>query len=172
MVELLQPYLVGETLSSLQAEQLARYLELLLKWNARMNLTSVREPEQIITRHFGESLFAALHIFHDSKSSSTLADVGSGAGFPGVPIAVVRPQVQVSLLEAHGKKATFLKEVLRGAGIRNASVFEGRAEAYGHQAEVVTLRAVEHFAGILPVSGGLVQEGGKLAALVSAVATC
>ncbi len=166
MVELLQPYLAGEVLPTTAVEQLGRYLDLLRKWNARMNLTSVREPEQIVARHFGESIFAARQIFPDPALSSTLTDVGSGAGFPGIPIAIARPNVRVTLLEAHGKKAIFLKEAIRSAGLTQASVFPGRAEVYANRAEVVTLRAVEHFEAILPVSAGLVQPGGKLVLLV------
>ena len=91
IVELLAPYLEGESLSPVQLQQITTYLDGLMKWNARMNLTAVRDPEQIVTRHFGESLFAARHLFPDAVAVSTLADVGSGAGFPGLPIAIARP---------------------------------------------------------------------------------
>lgn len=163
---LLAPYLQGETLAPAQFSQISIYIDLLLKWNARMNLTAVRDPEQIVTRHFGESLFAAHQVFPDPAMKATLADVGSGAGFPGLPIAIARPAVQVTLIEAHGKKATFLKEVLRATGVRNARVATMRAEDYGEKADVVTFRAVERFAAILPVSAALVKSGGRLAGLL------
>lgn len=166
IAELLGPYLEGERLDEAQLGQICTYLNLLLKWNARMNLTSLRGAEEIVARHFGESVFAARHLFSGPTTSSTLVDVGSGAGFPGLPIAIARPNVAVTLIEAHGKKATFLKEVLRTAGIPNASVFAGRAVTYSAKAEVVTFRAVEHFEAILPVSAAIVNEGGRLAAFV------
>lgn len=166
IVELLAPYLEGESLSPAQLQQIATYLDGLMKWNARMNLTAVRDPDQIVTRHFGESLFAARYLFPDAAAVPTLADVGSGAGFPGLPIAIARPGVQVSLIEAHGKKATFLREMLRSTGVANASVVQARAEGFGATFEVVTFRAVEHFAAILPVSAGLVAAGGRLAAFL------
>lgn len=162
---LLAPYLEDETLASAQWQQISTYLDLLLKWNARMNLTAVREPEQIVARHFGESIFAAQRLFPDQAATATAADVGSGAGFPGVPMAIVRPGLQVTLIEAHGKKATFLKEVLRSAAIKNASVAQERAENHAEKADLVVFRAVEHFAAILPVSAALVKEGGRLAAM-------
>ncbi len=169
IAELLGPYLQDEALHPKQFAQISQYLDLLTKWNARMNLTSVREPRQIVARHFGESFFTARRLFPEPGTASTLLDVGSGAGFPGLPIAIARPGVTVTLVEAHGKKATFLKEVLRGAEIANASVFHGRAETYTEHAKVVTFRAVERFEAILPVSASLVTGGGKLAALVGSM---
>lgn len=163
---LLAPYLQGELLEAAQVSQISIYIDLLLQWNARMNLTAVRDPEQIVTRHFGESLFAARQLFPHPAIEATLADVGSGAGFPGLPIAIARPAVQVTLIEAHGKKATFLKEVLRATGVRNARVATMRAEDYGEKADVVTFRAVERFEAILPVSAALVKSGGRLSGLL------
>lgn len=164
--QLLEPYLRPERLSQAQVSQVVAYLDLLLRWNARMNLTAVRDPEQIVTRHFGESFFAARILFPDPSASATLADVGSGAGFPGLPIALLRPMVEASLIEAHGKKAIFLKEVCRVTGLENVAIVAQRAEVYAGSAEVVTFRAVEDFAGILPISANLVVPGGRLAALL------
>ncbi|WP_049761571.1 16S rRNA (guanine(527)-N(7))-methyltransferase RsmG [Candidatus Korobacter versatilis] len=162
IAELLDPIVVAER----QLEQISVYLDLLLKWNARMNLTAVRDPEQIVLRHFGESLFAARELFPDPDATGSLVDVGSGAGFPGVPIAIERPGLSVTLIEAHGKKATFLKEVVRSTRLTNASVQAIRAEEYVGVADVVTMRAVEEFASILPVSARLVRPGGRLACLL------
>src|SRR6202041_1504910 len=94
--------------------QLSAYLDLLLKWNARTNLTAIRNPEEIVRRHFGESLFAARHL---DPNTSSLLDFGSGAGFPGLPIALLRPDVQVTLAESQNKKATFLREVVRNLAL-------------------------------------------------------
>lgn len=163
---LLAPFLEGEALSSAQLGQISIYLSLLVKWNARMNLTAVRDPEQIVTRHFGESLFTAHHLFPDAASAASLIDVGSGAGFPGLPIAILRPEVRVTLIEAHAKKATFLKEVVRSTGLTNVIVAAVRAESFTGVGDVVTFRAVEHFEAILPVCARLVGGGGRLAALV------
>src|SRR5271169_6737725 len=148
---LLEPFCGGDSLSPGLAIQLQAYLELLLRWNARMNLTAVRDPERIITRHFGESLFAARMLDHAGAFASTsglplgLADVGSGAGFPGVPIKLAAPQLHLTLIESQSKKATFLREVIRTLAIHDAEVFCGRAEGWRASADVVTLRAVEKF---------------------------
>ena len=91
-------------------DQFSTYLELLLRWNARLSLTAIREPGQIIRRHFAECAFAAQHLPADIES---LLDYGSGAGLPGIPFAICRPEIRVTLAEAHGKKASFLREVVR-----------------------------------------------------------
>jgi 16S rRNA (guanine527-N7)-methyltransferase len=175
--ELLEPYLGGEPVSPDLAAQFQDYLELLLRWNARINLTAVRDPEQIVTRHFGESLFAA-RLLRDagalasqSSVAPTLADVGSGAGFPGIPIKLFAPQLQLTLIESQHKKATFLREVIRTLGIDTAEVFSGRADTWNHKAEIVTMRAVEKFEDILPVAASLVDEAGTLCLLIGASQT-
>jgi len=166
IADLLRPFLGPEPLDSRQVEQISTYLNLLLKWNARMNLTAVRDPEQVLTRHFGESIFSARALFQDIAAAATLADVGSGAGFPGMPIALLRPNVRVTLIESHGKKATFLKEVIRTLSLSNVEVASVRAEDYPGLTDVVTFRAVERFASILPAAARIVAPSGRLAALV------
>ena len=153
--------------------QLQTYLELLLRWNARINLTSVRDPEQIVTRHFGESLFAA-RVLRDAGAlapNTTLADLGSGAGFPGIPIKLFAPDVHLTLIESQNKKATFLREVIRALGLSHIVVHCGRAESWGGIAHVVTLRAVEKFSTTLPVAAALVEPGGTLALLIGEAQT-
>ena len=108
IASLLAPYLVEVPASILP--QLSTYLDLLLKWNARTNLTAIRDPEEIVRRHFGEGLFVATQLDPDT---TTLLDFGSGAGLPGLPIALLRPDIQVTLAESQNKKATFLREVVR-----------------------------------------------------------
>jgi 16S rRNA (guanine527-N7)-methyltransferase len=166
IAELLAPFLDREMLAPAQLHQVSTYIDLLLKWNSRMNLTAVRDPEQIVTRHFGESFFTARALFPDPSAEFSLADVGSGAGFPGLPIALLRPNVRVALIEAHGKKATFLKEAIRALSLSNAEVAPVRAEDYQVLTNVVTLRAVEQFASVLPVAARMVAPGGRLAILV------
>lgn len=171
------------------AAQLSTYLELLLRWNVRMNLTAVRDREQIVTRHFGESLFAARHLFpnhaaaganHAGAGAPTgsaersspadrqitrspdrqfVVDLGSGAGFPGIPIKLWAPALEVTLVEAKHRKAIFLREVLRALQLAGISVFAGRAEDLPAQAAplTVTLRAVEKFSDALPLAASLVR---------------
>jgi len=129
-----------------------------------MNLTAVRGAEQIVARHFGESLFAATLLLN--QSPITLADVGSGAGFPGVPMKLWAPQNSVTLIESQQKKATFLREVLRTLKLDTAEVFCGRAEEWPKTADVVSLRAVEKFERVLPVAARLVAPGGRLCLLI------
>ena len=174
IADLLLPFFGGTRVSADLAVQLQTYLELLLRWNARMNLTAVRDPQQIVTRHFGESLFAA-RLLRDAGAfasgdggPSPVADVGSGAGFPGVPCKLLVPGIRLTLIESHNKKATFLREVIRSLQLPDAEVFGGRADTWQKHATVVTLRAVERFASALPVAAGLVASGGVLCLLIGA----
>ena len=166
-------------LSSAQLEAISIYIDILLRWNARINLTAVRQPEEIVTRHFGESLFAARRLFSaplvDSQphvdhqrptANNRVIDVGSGAGFPGIPIKIWEPQVHLTLIESNQKKATFLKEVARAITLTNIDVVSTRAEDFFGQADIVILRAVERFEAILPIAARLVVSGGVLALLV------
>ena len=166
IAELLASY-IKRPLTDAQLHQLAAYLDLLLKWNARMNLTAVRDPAQILTRHFGESLFAAEQLLPSEEVTSTI-DLGSGAGFPGVPLAIYAPGVHVALIESQQKKATFLKELARTLALHNIAVFHGRGEDFANTAQLVTMRAVERFADALPVAARLVADGGRLALLIGA----
>jgi 16S rRNA (guanine527-N7)-methyltransferase len=165
----------GDVLSPKQLEYISTYINLLLKWNARINLTSVRDPEQIVTRHFGESLFTARRLFPRSEVQSKMnqavplehvIDVGSGAGFPGMPIKLWAPYVRLTLIESNQKKATFLREVVRRLQLESVDVFVGRAEGFsGDKGTVVTFRAVEHFESITKIAAGMVASAGRLAIL-------
>ncbi|MFZ0284338.1 MAG: 16S rRNA (guanine(527)-N(7))-methyltransferase RsmG [Terriglobales bacterium] len=167
IAELLQPFLAGSDLSPAQLDSISTYIDLLHRWNARINLTSVRQPEAIVTRHFGESLFAARHLFPELGLPASLIDVGSGAGFPGVPIKLWAPQVHLTLIESNHKKVAFLRQLARTLALTCVDMFPGRAEAYdGPSADVVTLRAVERFPLIAPTAARLVAPGGRLALLV------
>jgi len=139
---LLQPYILDAgTVPQTLYSQLALYLDLLLKWNARTNLTAIRGPEEIVRRHFGESLFAAQHL----AGCRTLLDFGSGAGFPGLPIQLFRPEIRITLAESQNKKAAFLREAVRTLGLKT-EVWAGRVEAMPANVrfDVVTLRAVDN----------------------------
>lgn len=166
--ELLAPFTVGQELTDVHISQLATYLDLLLKWNKKMNLTAVREPEKIVQRHFGESLFAASLVTSACPGAKALADIGSGAGLPGIPIKIAVPHLQVTLIESQHKKATFLREVIRTLDLSNAQVSNTRAEVLSLAADVVTLRAVESFEQVLQVAKGLVGAAGILMLLIGA----
>ncbi|HLQ50172.1 MAG TPA: 16S rRNA (guanine(527)-N(7))-methyltransferase RsmG [Terriglobales bacterium] len=174
---ILAPFLPASGLTALQLEQVHAYLDLLLKWNEKTNLTSVRQPEEILRRHFGESFFlaAALAEVNSPKagqhaSAVRFIDLGSGAGFPGIPLKIYAPHLSGTLIESQNKKATFLKEVIRRLHLPEMTVFGGRAEEFAqsatNQAGSVTLRAVERFETALPVAASLVAPGGHLALLI------
>lgn len=132
-------------LASLPPEALERfddYLDLLLKWNSRLNLTAIRDPDAILSRHFVESIQCAQAL--PKLESPTLLDFGSGAGLPGIPIAICRPDIRVTLAESQRKKSAFLREAIRTLNL-SATVFDGRVESMpeDHQFNVVTLRAVD-----------------------------
>jgi 16S rRNA (guanine527-N7)-methyltransferase len=162
IARLLQPFI---QLDEMRLAAISTYIDLLIKWNARMNLTAIRAPEEIVQRHFGESLFAASHVLAE-KPIKTAIDLGSGAGFPGVPFALLAPEVEVTLIESNQKKSTFLKELVYLLGLRNVKVFSGRAESYSQSTDLVTLRAVEKFEEVLPLALKLVSPGGRLALLI------
>jgi 16S rRNA (guanine527-N7)-methyltransferase len=145
---LLKPYLVHQTaLPNKLYPKFSTYLDLLLKWNTRTNLTAIREPEEIVRRHFGESLFAAQHL---DPAATTLLDFGSGAGFPGLPIALFHPEIQVTLAESQNKKATFLREVVRTLGLPT-EIWAARVETMpeSRRFHTVTLRAVDNMSAAL-----------------------
>ena len=167
IADLLAPFLAGDTLTAAQLDQLARYLDLLLRWNARINLTAVRDPEQIVTRHFGESLFAARTLL-PPPAGLQVHDFGSGAGFPGLPIKIWAPAARVTLIESQNKKQAFLGEAIRLLALSGVDIFPGRAEDLTTTAHLVTLRAVEKFERALPLAARLVSPGGRLALLIGA----
>jgi 16S rRNA (guanine527-N7)-methyltransferase len=207
---LLAPYL-DRSLSESQLKQISMYIDLLLRWNARINLTAIRNEAEIVTRHFGESFFMARHLFPEenchpersqaegkavgvenskepddssrqashSPSQSPLAlpglprvlDIGSGAGFPGIPLKLWAPHIDLTLVESNHKKATFLREVIRTLTLTNVNVSTDRAEALAGnpsfpRADVVTLRAVERLESVVPQARALLRNEGRLAFLV------
>ncbi len=258
LAELLAPFLGSAKDETPGSEDLLRhistYIDILLRWNARMNLTAIRDPEEIVTRHFGESLFAARHIFpanaqdamdapfkpsfglsgmipaersdstSDKKHAGTaaagcpterssaalqaatepvdsrgraalqrrekdpledtalapgadqrpnnhdhaaLADLGSGAGFPGIPIKLWAPHISLTLIESNHKKTTFLREVARTLTLTDINIQNVRAETLPAASfDVVTLRAVESFETMLPVAANLIAPTGRLALLI------
>ncbi len=208
-----EPAKAGEepaVLSPAQLQSISTYIDILIHWNSRINLTAIRDPEDIVPRHFGESLFAARHLFPDGAATGRsavldtrggraalqgrvtsqegvgalapeatandqrlatnirLTDIGSGSGFPGIPIKLWAPQISLTLIESNHKKAAFLREVTRALILTDVDIQNTRAETLTATFDVVTLRAVERFETILPIAAALVAPTGRLALLVGA----
>jgi 16S rRNA (guanine527-N7)-methyltransferase len=221
---LLAPFL-DRPLTSVQLEQISIYIDLLLRWNSRVNLTAVRDPAAIVTRHFGESFFLARHVFEinstergekfgnspaemspaieaaerrkraahglrrgsgiqepagtpsgakDSRSAAgqiRVLDIGSGAGFPALPLKIWAPHITLSLIESNHKKAAFLREVSRALILTDVNVIAERAESLAGRlppAGLVTLRAVERFQTIVPLALRFLAPAGRVALLIGA----
>jgi 16S rRNA (guanine527-N7)-methyltransferase len=141
-----------------QTTLLHGHYELLVRWNAFVNLTRIQHEEEAVLRHYCESLFVALHL---PPGALSVADIGSGAGFPGFPVAVVRPEVRMTLIESHRRKAVFLKEASRD--ISNIRVIAKRAEEVADKFDWIVSRAVRPEdvikLGLAPNYAILVGEG-------------
>jgi 16S rRNA (guanine527-N7)-methyltransferase len=131
---------VGVHASPEQLEQFRAHFDLLVRWNERTNLTAIRDPVAILRRHFAESAYLTQVV---RLGPGTLVDIGSGAGFPGIPVKVISPETRVVLVEAVQKKAAFLKEVARAVGLPGLEVFAGRFEDFQGAADWITMRAVK-----------------------------
>ena len=153
-------------LSADLAARFGTYCGLLMRWNARTNLTAVRDEDGILRRHFVESIVCARAL---PDEIGTLLDFGSGAGFPGLPIALCRPALEITLAESQGKKAAFLREAVRVLGL-SVKVHGGRAEMLGSEFDCVTLRAVDRMSQAVAGAAGLVRPSGWLAAITTAPA--
>jgi 16S rRNA (guanine527-N7)-methyltransferase len=132
-----------------QVLQIQQYMNVLRTWNEKINLTSIRDPLEILNRHFCECMYAASTV---PVEDGRLADVGSGAGFPGLPLKIIRPELQVFLIESNVKKATFLAEVIRDLGLAGARVLVSRYEELAEEVaplDFVCSRALGEFASFL-----------------------
>jgi len=164
--ERLEVLLAGNGLAPLTAEQRSRfaaYLSLILRWNTRTNLTALRDEDGMMSRHLLECIACAQVL---PGGIGTLLDFGSGAGLPGIPIALCRPEIAVTLAESQGKKAAFLQEAVRTLGLA-ATVYPGRAEALAARFDCVALRAVDRMVEAVSVAAGLVAPGGWLALMTT-----
>ena len=148
--------------SSPLAARLLDYLALLDRWNRTYNLTAIRDPREMVGKHLLDSLSMWRHV-HDGR----LADLGTGPGLPGIPLALARPALEVTLVESNGKKARFLREAVRHLGLGNARVLAQRAEAVDEPGafDQITARAKDQLAGIVQVGGHLLAPGGRLLAM-------
>lgn len=129
----------GFPLSSQQWDRLDQHFLLLQRWNKSMNLTSIRSPEEMLVRHFGESLLLVPFLL-DLKTGSSVVDIGAGAGFPGLPLGIVLPQLNFTLLDSHARKCVFLREASRG--LANITVINARLEALEKSFDVAVSRGV------------------------------
>jgi 16S rRNA (guanine527-N7)-methyltransferase len=154
--------LAALSLNTTFSHALLDYLDLLVRWNKAYNLTAIRDPNEMLTKHLLDSL--AMHSYF---TQDNLADLGTGAGLPGIPLAIIRPEAQISLIESNGKKTRFLREVVRQLKLTNVTVIESRAESVNQaeQFQAITARAMDRLAGILAVGGHLLNKNGVLLAM-------
>lgn len=160
ITEIIGPY--GFDVSPALCDQIRAYIALLLRWNQKISLTTVTKPHEILRFHFGESFVASSFI---PNIHSRLADVGSGAGFPGLALRLYFSQIEVVLIESNIKKAAFLSEVTRELGLNGVEVFRGRMEDFDPGAEgvnFVTARALGQHEELLKWSHSALNEDGKL----------
>jgi 16S rRNA (guanine527-N7)-methyltransferase len=146
-----------------QADRFESYVSLFVRWNSRINLTSIRDEDGILSRHFVESIACARAL---PAGILTLLDFGSGGGFPGIPIALCRPDIAVTLAESQGKKAAFLREAVRVLGL-SATIHAQRAEELAVRFDCVILRAVDRMPEAVKGASELVKQGGWLALMTT-----
>ncbi|HEX7370953.1 MAG TPA: 16S rRNA (guanine(527)-N(7))-methyltransferase RsmG [Rhodanobacteraceae bacterium] len=140
--------------------KLLAYLDLLAKWNHAYNLTAVRDPAVMVSRHLLDSLAALPFV-----AGPALADIGSGAGLPGIPLAIARPELAVTLIESNGKKARFLREAARSLPLPNVTIAQARVQDASDTFDTITARAFASLADMLVWGGHLLAPGGRWLAL-------
>jgi 16S rRNA (guanine527-N7)-methyltransferase len=158
------------------ATPLLDYVALLVRWNATYNLTAIRDPREMVAKHLLDSL--AMHPYVDriavdasADARGRLADLGTGPGLPGIPLAIAKPGLHVTLVESNGKKTRFLREAVRKLGLGNVEVVESRIEAYDAPGrfDAITARALATLPLILESGGHLLRPGGVLLAMKGVV---
>lgn len=141
-------------------DKLLAYLALLVKWNGAYNLTAIRDPEQMVIKHLLDSLSIAPYV-----QGGSLIDVGTGAGLPGLVLAIVKPELDVTLLDSNGKKVRFLRQVIADLKIGNASAVQTRVEEFDRQFDLVSSRAFATLADMVNGSRQLLAENGEFLAM-------
>lgn len=160
---------LGIALSEAQTDQFMQYLSLLLEWNEKMNLTAITDPVEVVQKHFIDCISVLPHL--DLQGGETMIDVGTGAGFPGVPLKIANPALQVTLLDALQKRLTFLDTLTQSLDLYDVTLVHSRAEDGGQnpdlreQFDLCVSRAVANLAVLLEYCLPFVKVGGKLAAL-------
>lgn len=158
----------GVVLEDRQKWQLHRYWELLVEWNEKMNLTGITEINDVYLKHFYDSVIGFL-MFDELKSCETLCDVGSGAGFPALPVKIVFPHLKMDLVDSLGKRVNFLNHVISEIGLKNIKAYHSRAEEYAarhrESFDIVTARAVARLNMLAELCVPLSKEGGYFIAL-------
>ena len=158
----------GIELTEEQKWQLHRYYELLVEWNEKMNLTGITEVNEVYLKHFYDSLLGFL-MFEDIHNCKTLCDVGSGAGFPALPVKIVFPHLKMDLVDSLGKRVNFLNHVIAETKLENIKAYHSRAEEYASKHresfDIVTARAVARLNILSELCVPLVKEGGYFIAL-------
>ncbi|MDO4287638.1 MAG: 16S rRNA (guanine(527)-N(7))-methyltransferase RsmG [Eubacterium sp.] len=158
----------GIRITEAQSAKMIAYMEALLDANSRVNVTRITDEDEFIEKHLIDSLTALKYIADDAQ---TILDVGTGGGFPGVPLAIMRPQAQVTLMDATGKKLRVIEEICRDIGVDNVAVLHGRAEEFGKSPEYrevydcVVSRAVANLGILSELCLPLVKVGGSFLAL-------
>ena len=149
-------------LSEESCDKFVAYYDLLIDWNARMNLTAITEPKEVVKKHFYDSLAALPYLSDGAK----IADVGTGAGFPAIPLLIMNPSLRITLVDSLQKRLTFLEEVLKTLGLR-AEIVHARAEDFGRDPkyrgsyDATVSRAVASLPVLLELTVPLLKVGGK-----------
>ena len=154
---------MGVRFSVEQMEQFYKYMNLLIEWNEKMNLTAIIEPSEIILKHFIDSIT----ILKDIKDGSTVVDVGTGAGFPGIPLSIMNPTLKITLVDSLNKRLIFLQEVIKELNLKNVELIHARAEEFGRNKkyrekfDIATSRAVANLATLSEYLLPLVKISGQ-----------
>lgn len=154
---------LGVRFSVEQMEQFYKYMNLLIEWNEKMNLTAIIEPSEIILKHFIDSIT----ILKDIKDGSTVVDVGTGAGFPGIPLSIMNPTLKITLVDSLNKRLIFLQEVIKELNLKNVKLIHARAEEFGRNKkyrekfDIATSRAVANLATLSEYLLPLVKINGQ-----------
>ena len=172
LMDLLKKYasVLNINISEKQLGSFQLYSEQLIKWNTRFNITSITSPEEIQIKHFLDSITLLKIIPNSIPIPVSLIDIGSGGGFPGIPLKIMLPQINVTLLEATGKKCDFLSHISETLELKNIQVIKDRAESLSHnrefrnQFDLVTSRALANTATLVELSAGFCKTGGNIIA--------